>query len=204
MAQMEWMVSFMHLYKSIKTNKILFAALLCILISSIFPSPSQAEGFKILSADTKLKEHVFHLDANMDLEFSDDALEALRSGVPLIVLINIEVQKDRSWWWDKTIAKLEQGYLLLYHALSEKYIIHNLNSGAQTNYISLNTALHSLSNIHDFPLIDKNLLDENDEHYVRLRTYLDIESLPAPMRPIAYISSQWQLESDWFSWPLKP
>lgn len=201
---MEWMVSFMHLYKSGKPNKIIFTALLCLLFSGIFATKSQAEGFRILAAETKLKEHVFHLDANMDLKFSYDALEALRSGVPLIVLVNIEVQKDRNWWWDKTIAELEQGYLLLYHALSEKYIIHNLNSGAQQNFTSLNTALYSLSNIRDFPLIDKNLLEEGDDYYIRLRTYLDIESLPAPMRPIAYISSQWQLESDWFSWPLKP
>ena len=207
------MVSFMRLYKNNKTIKItpakilsgriLFAALLYLLISTTIPTPGHAEGFRILAAETKLKEHVFHLDANMDLKFSDDALEALRSGVPLIILINIEVLKDRNWWWDKTVAELEQGYLLLYHALSEKYIIHNLNSGAQQNFISLNTALYSLSNIRDFPLIDKNLLEKDDDYYVRLRTYLDIESLPAPMRPIAYISSQWQLESDWFSWPLK-
>ena len=201
---MEWTVSFMHLFKSDKQNRILFVALLCLLTCATYSPKSLAEGFKILAAETKLKDNVFHLDANMDLKFSDDALEALRSGVPLIVLINIEVEEDRSWWWDKTIAELEQGYLLLYHALSEKYIIHNLNSGAQQNFIGLNTALNSLSNIHDFPLIDKNLLDQDDEYYVRLRTYLDIESLPAPMRPIAYISSQWQLESDWFTWPLKP
>ncbi len=206
---MEWMVSFMHLYKSNKPHtllpgKFLFAALLCTLIIYALPKAGYAEGFRILAAETKLKDHVIQLDANMDLKFSDDALEALRSGVPLIILINIEVLKDRNWWWDKTIAELEQGYLLLYHALSEKYIIHNLNSGAQQNYMSLQTALYSLSNIRDFPLIDKNLLDKDDNYYVRLRTYLDIESLPAPMRPIAYISSQWQLESDWFSWPLKP
>lgn len=201
---MEWMVSFMHLFKSDKPNKILFAALLCLITTGIFTSKSHAEGFKILSAETKLKENVFLLEANMDLTFSSDALEALRSGVPLIVFINIEVEKDRNWWWDKTIAELEQGYLLLYHALSEKYIIHNLNSGSQQNFSSLSTALFSLSNFQDLPLIDKNLLEEGDNYYVRLRTYLDIESLPAPMRPIAYISSQWQLESDWFSWPLKP
>ena len=198
------MVSFMHLYKSYKVNKILLAALLCVLFTYLFPNPSHAEGFKILSAETTLKKDVFHLDTNMELNFSDDALEALRSGVPLIILVNIEVLDDRSWWWDETIAELEQGYLLLYHALSEKYIIHNLNSGSQKNYSSLNTALSSLSHIRDFPLIDKNLLDDSDDSYVRIRTYLDIESLPAPMRPIAYISSQWQLESDWFSWPLKP
>jgi len=208
MAKMEWMVSFMHLYKSAKatnlSSRLISVALLCLLFIGFFPSQSQAEGFKILAAETKLKNHVYHLEANMDLQFSDDALEALRSGVPLIVLVNIEVEKNRSWWWDKTIAELEQGYLLLYHALSEKYIIHNLNSGSQQNFNSLNAAIHSLSNIRDLPLIDKNLLDEDDDYYVRMRTYLDIESLPAPMRPIAYISSQWQLESDWFSWPLKP
>lgn len=201
---MEWTVSFMHLFKSDKRNEFLFVALLCLIFSCLASTKSHAEGFNVLTAETALKERVFQLNAKLDLTFSADALDALRSGVPLIVLINIEVLKDRNWWFDKTIAKLEQGYLLLYHALSEKYIIHNLNSGAQQNFVSLNAALNSLSNIEDFPLIDKNLLDEGDNYYVRLRTYLDIESLPAPMRPIAYISSQWQLESDWFSWPLKP
>ena len=201
---MEWMVSFMLLFKNDKPNKILFAAFLCLIVSVFSVTKSHAEGFKVLSTETKLKDSVFLLEANMELDFSSDALEALRSGVPLIVLVNIEVQKDRNWWWDKTIAELEQGYLLLYHALSEKYIIHNLNSGSQQNFNSLSTAIYSLSNIHDLPLIDKNLLEEDDHYYVRLRTYLDIESLPAPMRPIAYISSQWQLESDWFTWPLKP
>ena len=196
------MVSFMHLYKSNRSTGLLLIALLCLFVS-ILPTQSKAEGFNILSAETTLNKNVFQLDAKIELNFSDDALEALRSGVPLIILVNIEVLKDRNWWWDKTIAELEQGYLLLYHALSEKYIIHNLNSGAQKNYISLNTALHSLSKLNKFPLIDKNLLEEGDEYYARIRTYLDIESLPAPMRPIAYISSQWQLESDWFSWPLK-
>lgn len=203
-AERGWTVSFMQLFKRNNISPVLLVALLCLLTLVLSPSRSWAEGFSILSAETTLKNHVFQLDANMRLNFSDDALEALRSGVPLIVLINIEVEKERSWWWDKTVAELEQGYLLLYHALSEKYIIHNLNSGAQQNYISLNSAITALSTIHNFPLIDKNLLDSDNNYYVRLRTYLDIESLPAPMRPIAYISSQWQLESDWFSWPLKP
>ena len=198
------MVSFMRYYKSIKPLLPLYIATLCLFISLFCTKYALAEGFKVLAAETKLVNQVYNLDANLDLKFSDDALEALRSGVPLIILINIEVLKDRNWWWDKTIAELEQGYLLLYHALSEKYIIHNLNSGSQKNFISLNAALSSLSYIKNFPLIDKNLLIDNDQYYARLRIYLDIESLPAPMRPIAYISSQWQLESDWFTWPLKP
>ncbi len=182
------------------------AGIIAIILLGLFASLSAnaAQGFRILAAETRLKQNVYQLEADMDLRFSDDALDALRSGVPLIILVNIQVLKDRSWWWDKTIAELEQGYLLLFHALSDKYIIHNLNSGAQQNFSSLQAALYALSHIRNLPLIDKNLLDEDDDYYIRMRTYLDIESLPAPMRPIAYISSQWQLESDWFSWPLKP
>lgn len=198
------MDSIMLYYKKFKANFNFVAASACLFILLLLPHQSFADGFNIIDANTKLKNNVFLLETTMELKFSDDALDALRSGVPLIILVNIELLKDRNWWWDKTIAELEQGYLLLYHALSEKYIIHNLNSGAQKNYISLNAALSSLGNIKDLPLIDKNLLEENKDYYVRLRSYLDIESLPAPMRPIAYISSQWQLESDWFSWPLKP
>lgn len=194
----------MHSFKSDNRIQFTFIVLLCLIITAAIPVKSHAQGFEIRSAKSRLVKNVFQLEARLDLKFSEDALEALRSGVPLIILINIEVLKDRSWWWDKTVAELEQGYLLLYHALSEKYIIHNLNSGAQKNYASLRAALSSLSNINDFPLIDKNLLVEGDNYYARMRTFLDIESLPAPMRPIAYISSQWQLESDWFEWPLKP
>jgi hypothetical protein len=201
---MEWMVSFMRDSINNKAGKFLLASLLCALFFTAPYTSAHADGFKILNAKTTLVKNVYHLDSSMSLEFSADALEALRSGVPLIVLVNIEVLKKRSWWWDKTVAELEQGYLLLYHALSEKYIIHNLNSGAQQNYISLNAALSALGKINDLPVIDKNLLDKNSAYYIRLRTYLDIESLPAPMRPIAYISSQWQLQSDWYSWPLKP
>ena len=74
------MVSFMHLFKSDGANKItlakiLFAALLCLLISFIFPTSSHAEGFRIIAAETKLTNNVFQLEANMDLKFSADALE---------------------------------------------------------------------------------------------------------------------------------
>jgi hypothetical protein len=197
------MVSFMREYISNKNSRFLLAALLCASLFGSLHHSAHAEGFKILDAKTTLVNNVYQLESNMSLQFSEDALEALRSGVPLIVLVNIEVLKDRNWWWDKTVAQLEQGYLLLYHALSEKYIIHNLNSGAQQNFSSLSAAIAALSKIKDLPVIDKNLLEKNSNYYMRLRTYLDIESLPAPMRPIAYISSQWKLESDWYTWPLK-
>ncbi len=163
-----------------------------------------ANGFTIRSVETNLVEKVYNVSAQIDYQFSDVAIEALQNGVPLLILIDIKVDRERSWWLDKNIAELQQGYLLLYHALTEKYIVNNLNSGAQDNYDSLNAALSVLGRLEALPILDANLVNKNNRIIVRLHTYLDLEALPAPMRPLAYISSQWRLESDWYEWPLQP
>lgn len=191
-----------HLYINLSRSiRQLFTALAMLLL---LHGPAQAEGFVIQSVETRLVNKVYLMNAHIDYQFSEVALDALQNGVPLIVLLDIEVEQKRKWWFNKTIAELQQGYLLLYHALTEKYIINNLNSGAQENYDSLRSALDSLSNIKDLPIIDANLIKKGESYDVQLQTYLDLESLPAPMRPIAYISSQWRLESDWYRWPLQP
>ncbi len=178
-----------------------FLILLC---SHCLVSTASADGFTIRSVETRLENNVYLLNTHIDYAFSKTALEALQNGVPLIVLLDIEVVQKRSWWLDKSIAELQQGYLLLYHALTEKYIINNLNSGAQENYNSLDTAISSLGKITDLPILDSKLVIKGTHYDVQLHTYLDLEALPAPMRPIAYISSKWRLESDWYRWPLQP
>jgi len=188
-----------HLYIS-RVNPVL--ALLLWLVLGLVPA-AHANGFTIRSVSTHLQDKVYQLDANIDYQFSDSALEALRNGVPLIVLLDIKVEKQHTWWLNQTIAELQQGYLLLYHALTEKYIVNNLNSGAQDNYEQLSTALQALGKVKDLPILDAHLATDGGNYIVRLRTRLDLESLPAPMRPLAYISSDWRLESNWYEWPLQ-
>ena len=177
--------------------------LLCLLFLGALPAAQAAEAFIIKSLETRLRDNVYAFSAHIEYKFSDEALAALKNGVPLIIILNIEVQEER-WYWNKTIAELEQGYLLIYHALSKKFMIHNLNSGIQTDYSSLDDALHALGHLENLPLIDAQLLKPESRYVLRLRSRLDIESLPAPMRPLAYISSDWRLQSDWYTWPLTP
>ena len=160
-------------------------------------------GFSIQSLETLMQDRVYLLNANFNYQFSKEAIEALEHGVPLLILVDIEILTPRWYWADKTIAELEQGYLLIYHALSESYVINNLNSGTQNNFISLRQALNHLSKIKELPILDAKLLNLEKDYYLRVRTHLDIESLPAPMQPLAYISSDWQLSSGWYEWPLQ-
>jgi len=165
------------------------------------PAQGAEHDFVVKSIETALENGVYLLNARIDYHFSDAAQNALKNGVPLLIQLDIQVREPH-WYWDRTLAELQQGYLLLYHALSGTFIIHNLNSGTQDHYRNLDTALDALGNVRNLPLIDAKLLAPDKDYVVRLRTHLDIESLPAPMRPLAYISADWDLDSGWYTWPL--
>lgn len=175
--------------------------LLAIMLGSAGPGVAD-NGFVVREASLVLRDNVYHLNARIDYRLSQEAINAVRNGVPLILAMDIHVERQRDWWLNQDVATLTQNYLLLYHALTEKYVIHNLNSGTQENYIHLDTALWSLGRVEALPVIDANLLETGAEYNIALRARVDIESLPAPMRPLAYISSDWQLQSDWYTWSL--
>jgi hypothetical protein len=39
---------------------------------------------------------------------------------------------------------------------------------------------------------------------LRLRADLEIESLPLPLQPLAYLGQGWRLTTGWTQWPLQP
>ncbi len=175
------------------------------LVAGLLPfvcGTATAQGFAVREAKTRLAEGIFLLDARVDYRFSHKALEALYSGVPLTVRLDIEVQRKRRWWLDADVATLEQRYQLHYHALSDQFLLKNLNSGAIYAFHTLSGAVEVLGTIDDFPLLDARLIEPDEQYEVELRAGLDIESLPSPLRPLAYITPAWRLRSDWYTWSL--
>jgi len=162
-----------------------------------------ASDFTVNSAYSTLNEKVYTFTAHINYEFSHGVLEALNNGIPIFITMEIEVYRER-WWRNKNIASLKQTYMILYHALTEKFVLNNLNSGSQKNYSNLDSALEALGDVKNLPLIDLKLLQKNSSHLVKLRTYLDLDSLPGPIRPLAYLSPEWNLESEWYVWSLTP
>ena len=130
------------------------------------------------------------------------ALDALQNGVPLTVELDMEVRRRRPWLWDETVYTLTQRFRLEYHTLSRQYLVSNLNSGERRGFPTRSGALRFMGQIVDFPLLDNGLLDPNGRYEGALRARLDIEALPAPLRLLAYLSDDWRLASEWYSWSL--
>lgn len=177
---------------------------LLLLFGLLFALPLHAADFFITGINTRLHENVYLLDAHVDYRFSDEALNALDNGVPLTFELSIEIERKRKWWLDSEVASLQQRYHLQYHPLSHQYLLQNLNSGAFYAFQSLSSALDAMGTLQDFPLLDAQLIEKDEKYEVLLHAELDIESLPSPLRPLAYISPAWRLNSDWYTWSLTP
>ncbi len=177
---------------------------LLLVLGLLLALPLHAADFFITGIHTRLQDNVYLLDAHVDYRFSDEALNALDNGVPLTFQLSIEIQRKRKWWLDADVANLQQRYRLQFHPLSHQYLLQNLNSGAFYAFQSLSAALDAMGTLRDFPLLDVQLIEKDEKYEVLLQAELDIESLPSPLRPLAYITPAWRLNSDWYTWSLTP
>lgn len=185
-------------------------SLLLVITEPSTSAPDTIEaGFDIRNARTKLVNGVYLLDADISFVFSDDALEAIDNGVPVTIVLEMQVLRERDFiwdnlWWDENIAQLEAKMRIETRPLSNNYLLRNLNSGETEIFDSFTELVVGLGKIRNFPLLDAYLIGDEGRFYLRLRALLDIESLPSPMRPLAYFSSLWRLQSDWYEWPIEP
>jgi hypothetical protein len=178
--------------------------LLFVMGNTVAQDEIRREGyFEVRSAATSLTKEVHTLDARLQLVLSHGALEALSSGVALRIELQMEVVRERRFYFDATDAELTIRYELEYRPLSQRYLVRNLNSSDQDSFATLYSALNSLGRVQGLPVIDDALLEAGKNYRVRLRALLSTRQYPAPLRLLFFWRDQWQLKSEWFEWRLE-
>lgn len=160
------------------------------------------EGVEVRNASTRLQAGVWFLDADIAYGLNATALEALDSGLVLDAELTIRLTQRRRIIWDPVFAELKQRYSLQFHALTERYILRNLNSGEQETYGSLEAALAALGTVRSLPVIDDALLSRGERYYVEIRAVVDIKELGGPLALITFLWNDWRIKGDWVRWRL--
>ena len=171
---------------------------------AVAQDPVERAGyFEVRSASTELVGGVHLLDARLQLVLSSEALNALNSGVPLTIELQMQVIRSRRFYLDAVDAELAFRFELEYRPISQRYIVRNLNSGDQDSFATLYSALNYLGRVQRLPVIDESLLIDDRSYRVRLRALLATEQYSAPLRLIFFWRDEWQLKSEWYEWTLE-
>lgn len=181
----------------VRALAVLGIAAICAPVS---PAAWAQSRFEIRSAYVEPAEGVYQLNATLDFDLVEGARAAVREGVPLTLHLEIIVRRQRVYWIDETVATLDQSYELVYHALSERYLVRNLNSGEQASYATLDSALDALRVISNLPILDQALVNPDRRHEISVRAGLDVRTMPDTLRFILFWSDDWRQRSEWYTW----
>lgn len=159
--------------------------------------------FEVRTATLEPVDGVLQLNATLDLSLSRSALRALRDGVPVQLELGVAVNRKRSYLPDEEVAYLVQRWQIQYHALSERYLVANLNTGQQTSYSALAPALAALSQVRGLPVLDEALMETGERYEASVRAIASVDGgLPDAVRVMMFWVD-WKRATDWYTWTVR-
>ena len=123
-----------------RLERILWLALMLTLSANAFGGGD----FVIKQAQTRLDGEQFFLTTSIDFEFSDIALEALDNGVPLTIVLHIQVRRADAWLWEDSLMDQQLRYAIRYKPLSERYEVYRLPGDRGRSFVSREAAIAAL------------------------------------------------------------
>jgi hypothetical protein len=169
-----------------------------------FAAPAFADTrLEVTAASVALDEGVFELDATLDLAVPEAGRRAIEAGLTLELDYQIEIARVRRYLPDAEVASLHQSYELSFHALSQRYLLRNLNTGEQQDFGTLQASLDRLAEVRGLPLLDSSLLEPGSTYEFRVRAELNLRTAPDSLGWLLFWTDDWSATSEWFAWTLR-
>ena len=193
------------LYVTRRSGSRFWKSLLLGLTTLAFALQVAAETIAVRSAVVRAQDDFYVIDAEFDFALTAPLEEALLRGTPLYFVLETEVTRSRSYWFDERVNSPQSVRRLTFAALTNSYRVDTGRSVAGTNsYATLDEALRQIRLVRGRSLLDKRELRSGERYEVSLRLRLDTTQLPKPLQVNTLVSREWSLASDWYRVVLTP
>lgn len=152
-------------------------------------------GFRIEQLELEAGRREIGVQLRQDVRFSEAARGALRNGVTLTVLVDLEVRDASNL---TLLADQRERYEIRYLPLSERFQLTGGTPEVNRSFPRLRHVSAELARLR-LQLATGPLAPGHYELRARMR--LDRTSLPTPMQLPAMLSSSWSHDTRWIQWP---
>lgn len=183
-----------------------FAAAIVVFVAVVLAgvSPGRADTIAARSAELRLEEDWYVLDAEFELVLNPTLEEAIGRGVPLYFVVEFDLHRPRWYWLDDTIVQTVISYRLSFNALTRQYRLSSGGSAFYQTFPSLEEAQRMISRVKGRKVVEKSMLFKGWRYDAGARLRLDTAQLPKPFQISALTSRDWNLQSDWIRWSFVP
>lgn len=159
--------------------------------------------FVVRDVQARLDQQDLHVSTWVEINLSEQVELAIENGVPLVILTEFELLSG-GVLWNKALLESRVRRQLRYHSLADRYVVENLENGEIDIYNSVKEALNSMGvlrrQVFTLPVGVKPGVRG---YTLAVRSRLDINRLPAALRPLAFFSPSWRMSSDWTRWQVR-
>ncbi|KPK11144.1 MAG: hypothetical protein AMJ68_06885 [Acidithiobacillales bacterium SG8_45] len=175
-----------------------------VLMWFLLTTPGSAD-FDVSQMRARLDAGKVIVSGNLELGLNTKVEEAVSKGIPLDIDIELRLYRTRPILWARRLSDWRLRRQIRFHALSGQYLVSEIRDGAEVleSFTSLQQALRHMGTINDREFPINAITDSENALLLDTRVSLDIETLPAPLRPVAYTSLDWHLNSGWTTWTVQ-
>ncbi len=149
----------------------------------------RAQGVDLAGLRVKRADGELTLDYQARLSLTQPIEEALHRGVPLYFSAQATVYRNRWYWRDERVARVNRSWRVAYQPLTAQWRVSL--GGLSQVYGTLSEALAPLSRVSGWRIADGEKLESGERYYVEFAFRLDSSQLPPPMQ--VDIGSDWKL-----------
>src|ERR1700733_440536 len=156
---------------------------------------------EVRSAYVNIDNGVFLLHARVEYPVNPAIRDALRDGVTLTFELDTRVERERRLWFNASIVDLTLRRELMYHAVSDRYVVRDVKTGQQENFPTLDEAVTYLGRIDSWPILVEPQLNAGS-YLISVRAGVRRGKSPSSLRALFFWTDDFRRVSEWYSWSL--
>jgi Domain of unknown function (DUF4390) len=170
-----------------------------LLLFGSLPGTAHAQGVRIDAIQLHKAEEGLQLSSTLGFDLPHPVQDALLKGIAVVFTAQVEILKDRWYWYDKAITSHVRQVRLSYQPLTKRWRVQmtdstaGSDSGLSQHFDQLPLALSVVRRINHWKIADWSEIDTDARYTVEFRFRLDTTQLPRPFQIGAGASSDWNL-----------
>jgi hypothetical protein len=179
----------------------LVALMLLLPLAAAAPLRASTADFLVSSAWVNVRNGVFEVNALIDYPLEERVQVALDAGVSVHFDLRCVVETKGRYWFDDTMVDVMLRRELVWNALTQSYVLKDVDSREQRSFATLPEALTAAGEIVDWPVVVEPQLDPDETYRIRVRASYRRGS-PARLRGLLPWFDGWSRETEWHAWTL--
>ena len=141
---------------------------------------ARAQGVEVSTLGLNRQDGQLTLEFSLRVQLSRPVEDALRRGVPMYFVAQASTYRNRWYWRDERVARVQRSWRVAYQPLTSTWRVGfgGFNQGFQT----LSEALAAVSRSSRWKLVELSQLDADSKYYLDFSYRLDTSQLPSPLQ----------------------